>query len=237
VTKVLVIDDEVRFVRALAISLRARGYDVETASTGEEGLEVAAHGHPDVIVLDLGLPGIDGLDVLRALRGWATVPVIVLSARHGEPSKVDALDAGADDYVTKPFGMDELLARLRAVVRRSVPAEDAPVVSTDDFTLDLAAKTAVTADGTAVHLTPTEWGVVEVLVRNEGKLVSQRQLLQDVWGPQYEKETDYLRVYLAAIRRKLEPDTSRPRYFITEPGMGYRFQPSAKEPRRSHPPA
>jgi len=224
VTKVLLIDDEVRFARALAISLRARGYDVDTATTGEQGLEQAAHGHPDVVVLDLGLPGIDGLDVLRGLRGWTTVPVIVLSARHGEPSKVDALDAGADDYVTKPFGMDELLARLRAVMRRTVPADEAAAVTTDDFTLDLAAKTAAGLDGTPIHLTPREWGVVEVLVRNEGKLVSQKQLLQEVWGPQYETETDYLRVYLAGIRRKLEPDTSRPRYFITEPGMGYRFQ-------------
>jgi two-component system KDP operon response regulator KdpE len=223
-TKVLVIDDEVRFARALAISLRARGYDVDTATTGEQGLEQAAQGHPDVVVLDLGLPGIDGLDVLRGLRGWTTVPVIVLSARHGEPSKVDALDAGADDYITKPFGMDELLARLRAVVRRATPDSAAPVIATDDFTLDLAAKTACAADGTAIHLTPREWGVAEVLVRNEGKLVSQKQLLQDVWGPQYEKETDYLRVYLAGIRRKLEPDSSRPKYFITEPGMGYRFQ-------------
>jgi two-component system KDP operon response regulator KdpE len=224
VTKVLVVDDEVRFLRALAISLRARGYDVETATTGEAGLALAARTHPDVVVLDLGLPGIDGLDVLCGLRGWSGVPVIVLSARHGEPTKVEALDAGADDYVTKPFGMDELLARLRALVRRAAPTEDAPVVSTDDFRLDLAAKTASTGDGSAIHLTPTEWGVVEVLVRNEGKLVSQRQLLQEVWGPQYEKETDYLRVYLAAVRRKLEPDSSRPRYFITEPGMGYRFQ-------------
>jgi two-component system KDP operon response regulator KdpE len=224
VTKVLVIDDEVRFARALAISLRARGYDVDTATTGEQGLEEAAHGHPDVVVLDLGLPGIDGLDVLRGLRGWTTVPVIVLSARHGEPSKVDALDAGADDYVTKPFGMDELLARLRAVLRRTTAADEPAVVATEAFTLDLAAKTATAADGTPIHLTPREWGVVEVLVRNEGKLVSQKQLLQEVWGPQYETETDYLRVYLAGIRRKLEPDTSRPSYFITEPGMGYRFQ-------------
>ncbi len=223
-TKVLLIDDEERFARALAISLRARGYEVDTATSGEEGLEQAAHGHPDVVVLDLGLPGIDGLDVLRGLRGWTSVPVIVLSARHGEPSKVDALDAGADDYVTKPFGMDELLARLRALVRRATPIEAEPVVTTDDFSLDLAAKTATDDDGTAIHLTPREWGVVEVLVRNEGKLVSQKQLLQEVWGPRYETETDYLRVYLAAVRRKLEPDSSRPRYFITEPGMGYRFQ-------------
>jgi two-component system, OmpR family, KDP operon response regulator KdpE len=228
VAKILVVDDEERFLRALAISLRARGYEVDTATTGEEGLQLAARGHPDVIVLDLGLPGIDGLDVLRGLRGWTTVPVIVLSARHGEPTKVEALDAGADDYVTKPFGMDELLARLRAAMRRATTAADEPVVVTGDFTLDLAAKQATESDGTVIRLTPTEWGVVEVLVRNEGKLVSQRQLLQEVWGPQYEKETDYLRVYMAAIRRKLEPDSSRPRYFITEPGMGYRFQRGAE---------
>jgi two-component system KDP operon response regulator KdpE len=227
VTKILVVDDEERFLRALAISLRARGYEVDTATNGEQGLEAAAHGHPDVIVLDLGLPGIDGLEVLRGLRGWTDVPVIVLSARHGEPTKVEALDAGADDYVTKPFGMDELLARLRAALRRTTTAADEPVVVTEDFTIDLAVKQATAKDGTLVHLTPTEWGVLEVLVRNEGKLVSQRQLLQEVWGPQYEKETDYLRVYLAAIRRKLEPDSSRPRYFITEPGMGYRFHREA----------
>jgi two-component system KDP operon response regulator KdpE len=224
VTRILVIDDEERFLRALAISLRARGYEVETATTGEAGLELAARVHPELIVLDLGLPGIDGIDVVRALRGWTAVPVIVLSARHGEPSKVDALDAGADDYVTKPFGMDELLARLRALVRRTAPEEGAPVVTTADFTLDLAAMTATAPDGASIHLTPREWGVVEVLVRNEGKLVSQKKLLQDVWGPQYEKETDYLRVYLANVRRKLEPDSSQPKYFITEPGMGYRFQ-------------
>ena len=223
-TSVLVIDDEGPFVRALGISLRARGYDVETAATGEAGLAAAAQGHPDVVVLDLGLPGIDGLDVLRALRGWSTVPVIVLSARHNESTKVAALDAGADDYVTKPFGMDELLARLRATVRRGMPAGEEAVVVTAHFTVDLAAKKATTAAGGEVRLTPTEWRVVEVLVRNAGKLVTQQQLLHEVWGPQYSSETDYLRSYLAAIRRKLEPDSSRPRYFITEPGMGYRFE-------------
>jgi two-component system KDP operon response regulator KdpE len=225
VTKVLVIDDEVPFVRALGISLRARGYQVETAGNGEAALEIAARTHPDVIVLDLGLPGIDGLDVLRGLRAWSTVPVIVLSARHDETTKVSALDAGADDYVTKPFGMDELLARLRAAVRRVLlPAEKA-VITTDTFAVDLAAMKATDNSGDDIRLTPTEWRVVEVLVRNQGKLVTQRQLLQQVWGPQYEKETDYLRTYLAAIRRKLEPNPSRPRHFITEPGMGYRFEP------------
>ena len=222
-TKLLVIDDEAPFVRALGISLRARGYHVEVASTGEAGLEAAARFHPDVVVLDLGLPGMSGIDVLRGLRGWTQVPIIVLSARHAEATKVAALDAGADDYVTKPFGMDELFARLRAAVRRAVSAPDDPVIATDDFTLDLAAKTAKDADGTEIRLTPTEWGMVEVLVRNAGKLVPQRHVLKEVWGPQYEKETPYLRVYMAAIRRKLEPTPSKPRYFITEPGMGYRF--------------
>jgi len=224
VTKLLVIDDEAPFLRALAISLRARGYVVETATTGEAGLELAARVHPDAVVLDLGLPGLDGLDVLRALRAWTAVPVIVLSARHEEPTKVAALDAGADDYVTKPFGMDELLARLRATVRRIIPGQDEPVVTTPHFSLDFGAKRATDATGEEVRLTPTEWGVVEVLARNRGKLVSQRQLLQEVWGPQYETETEYLRVYLAAIRRKLEAEPSQPRYFITEAGMGYRFE-------------
>jgi two-component system KDP operon response regulator KdpE len=223
-TKLLVIDDEAPFLRALGVSLRARGYDVETATTGEAGLAVAAKAHPDVIVLDLGLPGMDGIDVLRALRAWTTVPVIVLSARHTEGVKVEALDAGADDYITKPFGMDEFLARLRATVRRTVPGQDEPVITTPHFSLDLAAKQVTAADGTVIRLTPTEWGIVVTLVRSRGKLVPQRQLLQEVWGPQYERETPYLRVHMAAIRRKLEPDSSRPRYFITEPGMGYRFE-------------
>jgi two-component system KDP operon response regulator KdpE len=176
-----------------------------------------------VVVLDLGLPGIDGIEVVRGLRGWTSVPIIVLSVRGDESDKVAALDAGADDYVTKPFGMNELLARLRAALRRRAPAEEEALVATPAFTIDLAAK-RVTREGEEVHLTPTEWHLVEMLVRNEGKLVSQRQLLQEVWGPQYETETNYLRVYLAQIRRKLEPDPSQPRYFITEPGMGYRFE-------------
>jgi two-component system KDP operon response regulator KdpE len=224
VTRILLIDDEAPFVRALGIGLRARGYDVVTATTGEQGLERAAHDHPDMVVLDLGLPGIGGLDVLRALRAWTAVPVIVLSARHAEVTKVEALDAGADDYVTKPFGMDELLARIRATARRVIPSQDEPVVTTPHFALDFAAKRAEDGDGANVHLTPTEWAIVGTLARNRGKLVSQRQLLQEVWGPAYEKETPYLRVYMAAIRRKLEPDASRPRYFITEAGMGYRFE-------------
>jgi two-component system KDP operon response regulator KdpE len=225
VTKVLIVDDEGPFVRALGIILRARGYQIETAAAGEAALEIAARAHPDIVILDMGLPGMDGLDVLRALRSWSAVPVIALSARHDEATKVAALDAGADDYVTKPFGMDELLARLRAAVRRVLPSTEEAVVSTETFSIDLGATKATDRSGSDIRLTPTEWRVVEVLVRNRGKLVTQRQLLQQVWGPQYEKETDYLRTYLAAIRRKLEPNPSRPRHFITEPGMGYRFEP------------
>jgi two-component system, OmpR family, KDP operon response regulator KdpE len=222
-TRVLVVDDEPQIRKALAVNLQARGYDVDLAASGEEGLHLAAAHHPDLVLLDLGLPGIDGIEVVRGLRGWTTVPVIVLSVREAEHDKVAALDAGADDYVTKPFGMHELLARLRAALRRVRPVAEEPVVSTPDFTVDLAAK-RVSVHGEEVHLTPTEWGILEVLVRNPGRLVTQRQLLQQVWGPQYERETNYLRVYLAQLRRKLEPDPSRPRYLVTEAGMGYRFE-------------
>jgi two-component system, OmpR family, KDP operon response regulator KdpE len=221
--RILVVDDETRFARALAISLRARDYAVDVAVSGEDGLALAASVHPDVIVLDLGLPNLDGLDVLRALRAWTAVPVIVLSARDQDASKVEALDLGADDYVTKPFSMDELLARIRAALRRATKADDSPTIANEHFSIDLAAKQITDATGALVHLTPTEWHVLEMLVRHRGKLVTQRQLLQEVWGPQYETETDYLRVYMAALRRKLEPEPSAPRYFITEPGMGYRF--------------
>ena len=223
VGRVLVVDDEPQILRALTTNLRARGYTVDAAGTGEEALRLAAELHPDVVVVDLGLPGIDGIEVVRGLRGWTSVPVIVLSVRDAEGDKVMALDAGADDYVTKPFGMNELLARLRAALRRSTTAEEAPVVETPHFRIDLAGRKA-TVNGGEVHLTPTEWQLVEVLVRNDGKLVSTRQLLQEVWGPRYEVETNYLRVYMAKVRGKLEPDSSRARYFITEPGMGYRFE-------------
>ena len=221
--RVLVVDDEPQIRRALATNLRARGYDVDLAASGEEALVLAAERHPDVVILDLGLPGIDGIEVVRGLRGWTSVPIVVLSVREDEVDKVAALDAGADDYVTKPFGMNELLARLRAALRRAAPADEEATVVTEAFTIDLAAK-RVSRGGEEVHLTPTEWHLIEVLVRHQGKLVSQRQLLQEVWGPQYETETNYLRVYLAQVRRKLEPDPSRPQYFITEPGMGYRFE-------------
>ncbi len=221
-TRVLVVDDEPPILRALTANLRARGYDADAAATGEEALRLAAARRPDAVVLDLGLPGMSGLDVIAGLRGWTATPIIVLSARGAERDKVAALDAGADDYVTKPFGMDELFARLRAAVRRAAPVHEAAVVETPDFTVDLAAKT-VSRGGQEVRLTPTEWGIVELLVRNQGKLVTQRQLLQGVWGPQYGDEANYLRVHMAHIRRKLEPVQGRPRYFVTEPGMGYRF--------------
>ncbi|MET8704611.1 MULTISPECIES: response regulator [unclassified Kitasatospora] len=224
-TRVLVVDDEPQIVRALVINLKARKYEVDAAHDGASALELAAARHPDVVVLDLGLPDMDGVEVIKGLRGWTRVPIIVLSARHASDEKVEALDAGADDYVTKPFGMDELLARMRAAVRRAEPVagEDGSVVVTDSFTVDLAAK-KVNRDGADIRLTPTEWHLLEVLVRNAGRLVSQTQLLQEVWGPAYRTETNYLRVYLAQLRRKLERDPSHPRHFITEPGMGYRFE-------------
>jgi two-component system KDP operon response regulator KdpE len=222
VTRVLVIDDEAALCRALRVNLTARDYDVTVAGDGTAGLAAMARERPDVVILDLGLPDMDGEEVIRGMRGWSTTPIIVLSAREQEAAKVAALDAGADDYVTKPFGMDELLARLRAAVRRAVPADEQPVVVTDDFTVDLGAKRVTTAAGD-VRLTPTEWQLLEVLVRNAGKLVSQRQLLHDVWGPSYTTEVNYLRVYMAQLRRKLEPDPAHPRHLHTEAGMGYRF--------------
>jgi two-component system, OmpR family, KDP operon response regulator KdpE len=222
-TRVLVVEDERRLRRALGINLRAHGYEVGLAEDGRSALQAASQKPPDAVVLDLGLPDVDGVEVIEGLRGWTQVPIIVLSARSGEPDKVVALDAGADDYVTKPFGMDELLARLRAALRRTQSTDEQPLIETDAFTIDLAATEARTRDGEPIRLTPTEWHVLEVLVRNEGKLVPQRQLLQEVWGPNYETETNYLRVYLAQLRRKLEPDPSHPRHLITEPGLGYRF--------------
>jgi two-component system, OmpR family, KDP operon response regulator KdpE len=224
VTRVLVVDDEPQILRGLTTNLAARGYEVNTAPDGGRALQLAADRRPDVVILDLGLPDIDGIEVIRGIRAWSSMPILVLSARDQERDMVLALDAGADDYVVKPFGMNELLARLRAAERRLRPSVEAAVVATPDFTVDLAASVVTTSEG-SVHLTPTEWHLVELLVRNAGKLVSQRQLLQEVWGPKYEAETNYLRVYMAQIRRKLEPDPAAPRYFITEPGMGYRFRP------------
>ncbi len=227
-TRVLVVDDEPQIRKALKVNLSARGYDVDLAASGEEALVLAADRHPDVVLLDLGLPGIDGLEVIHGLRGWSDVPIIVLSVRGEEADKIAALDAGADDYVSKPFGMGELLARLRATLRRHQPVDEVPVVVTAAFEVDLAAaRVTRTVEGgrDEIRLTPTEWSIVERLVRSPGRLVTQRQLLHEVWGPQYDHETNYLRVHLANIRRKLEPQPGAPRYFVTEPGMGYRFEP------------
>ncbi len=232
-TKILLVDDEPSFLRALGISLRARGYDMELASNGTDALELAATKHPQAIVLDLGLPDIDGTDVVLALRAWSKVPIIVLSARDSEEAKVAALDAGADDYVTKPFSMNELLARLRASLRRAAPAKETAIISTQHFNVDLMSKTITTSQG-EIKLTPTEWHLVEALVKNQERLVPQRQLLKEIWGPEYEKETNYLRVFMAQVRRKLEPDPSKPRYFITEPGMGYRFTISNIDPNSTN---
>ena len=223
-SRVLIVDDDTQLLRALRINLRARHYDVDLAPDGTTALAIAARNPPDLVILDLGLPDMDGIDIVHALRGWSTAPILVLSARGAQAEKVTALDAGADDYVTKPFGMDELLARIRSALRRTTPADTVPVIRTEAFTIDLAAKRLTTEAG-EIRLTPTEWHLLEILVRNPDKLISQRQLLSEVWGPNYATETNYLRVYMAQLRRKLEREPSRPRYLLTEPGMGYRFHP------------
>jgi len=221
--RVLVVDDEPQILRALQIKLGNAGYLVDAAATAKDALAQAAMRPPDAVILDLLLPDGSGTEVCRELRRWSSAPILVLSAVGDEREKIAALDAGADDYVTKPFGMGELLARIRAALRRSVPATEAAAVVTDAFTIDLAAKRVANEQG-EIRLTPTEWHLVEVLVRNAGRLVTQAALLREVWGPEYGTETNYLRVYMAHIRRKLEPNPSAPRYFITEPGMGYRFE-------------
>ncbi|MCH6469239.1 response regulator [Sinomonas terrae] len=223
-TRVLVVEDEAQIARALQINLRVHGYEALTAPSGEAALEAAASTPPDIVVLDLGLPGMDGVDVIRRLREWTSVPIIVLSARHAAEDKVEALDAGADDYVTKPFGLEELLARLRAAARRSAVRPEVPRVQTADFSVDLAAR-RVEREGKDVRLTPTEWSILALLVRQPGTLVTQRELLTQVWGPAYAKEAQYLRVYMAQLRRKLERDPSNPRHLKTEAGIGYRFDP------------
>ncbi|RXR28101.1 response regulator transcription factor [Oerskovia turbata] len=222
--RVLVVDDDAGLVRALAINLRAHGWDVTVAMTGAEALDAAASARPDVILLDLGLPDLTGFEVIEGVRGWSAVPIVVLSARQLGDDKVDALDAGADDYVTKPFAMNELLARLRAAVRRAQPAEvSEPVVEAGDLLIDLARRRVLRA-GQEVRLSPTEWSLLEVLVRHRGRMVGRLQLLHDVWGPAYSAETNYLRVYTAQLRRKLEDDPANPRHIITQPGMGYLFE-------------
>jgi two-component system, OmpR family, KDP operon response regulator KdpE len=229
VTRVLIVDDEPQILRALRINLRVRQYEVHTAATGAEALEMAAAHPPDLVILDLGLPDMEGVDVIAGLRGWTAAPIIVLSGRADSADKVEALDAGADDYVTKPFGVEELLARMRAATRRTGAAEDSPRVVLGEITVDLAAKRVTRHaghDGSAdIRLTPTEWHLLEVLLRNPGRLLSQKQLLHDVWGPGYDNASGNLRLYMAQLRRKLEPDPARPRWLITEPGMGYRYQP------------
>ncbi|HXW44877.1 MAG TPA: response regulator [Streptosporangiaceae bacterium] len=230
-TAVLVIDDEPQIVRALRINLRVRQYEVHSAGTASEALEIAARHPPDLVILDLGLPDLDGVEVIHGLRGWTDAPIIVLSGRADSTDKVEALDAGADDYVTKPFGMDELLARMRAVTRRASADGDAPQVRLGDLVVDLAAKRVFrpSAPGSDIRLTPTEWHLLEVLLRNPGKLMSQQQLLSEVWGPGYADATGNLRLYMAQLRRKLEPDSARPHWLLTEPGMGYRYQPDPED--------
>jgi two-component system KDP operon response regulator KdpE len=231
VTAVLVVDDEPQIVRALRINLRVRNYEVHAAGSAAQALELAAKHPPDLVILDLGLPDMDGVDVIHGLRGWTAAPIIVLSGRAATTHKLEGLDAGADDYVTKPFGMDELLARMRAVTRRSGAEGDAPQVKLGDLVVDLSAKRVMHADAKAadIRLTPTEWHLLEVLLRNPGKLLSQQMLLSEVWGPGYADATGNLRLYMAQLRRKLEPDPARPRWFMTEPGMGYRYQPDPDE--------
>jgi len=276
VTRVLVVDDEPQILRALRINLRVREYEVHVAATGAEALQMASRYPPDLVILDLGLPDLDGVEVIQGLRGWTKAPIIVLSGRADSSDKVEALDAGADDYITKPFGVEELLARMRAAVRRTGAAEDLPKIRLGQLVVDLAAKRVTRqaavptgagptgagptgagptgagptgagptgagpaspgpagAGGLAAHpddirLTPTEWHLLEVLLRNPGKLLSRNQLLTEVWGPGYADATGNLRLYMAQLRRKLEPDPARPRWLITEPGMGYRYQPSPDE--------
>jgi len=236
-TRVLVVDDEPQILRALRINLRVRDYEVHVAATGAEALKVAAQYPPDLVILDLGLPDLDGVEVIAGLRGWTKAPIIVLSGRADATDKVGALDAGADDYVTKPFGVEELLARMRAVVRRTGAGEDMPQIRLGELVVDLTAKrvirqapvTAGTGGATGapedIRLTPTEWHLLEVLLRNPGKLLSRNQLLTEVWGHGYPDTTGNLRLYMAQLRRKLEPDPARPCWLITEPGMGYRYQP------------
>ena len=250
-TRVLVVDDEPQILRALRINLRVRQYEVFTAATGAEALAVASRHPPDLVILDLGLPDLSGLDVIQGLRGWTSVPIVVLSGRADSADKVEALDAGADDYVTKPFSMDELLARMRAAMRRAGEPDEQPRIRLGDLVVDLAAKRVEhaapasisrtgpdtgSADGMApadgdIRLTPTEWHLLEVLLRHPGKLMSQQQLLTEVWGPGYANATGNLRLYMAQLRRKLEPDPARPRWLITEPGMGYRYQPDPDDDR------
>lgn len=228
VSKVLVVDDDHQIREALRRGLRARGYEVLTAGNGETALDVLAGASVDVVVLDLGLPGIDGHEVIRRLRSFSDVPVVVLSVRESQSEKVTALDAGADDYVVKPFGMDELLARMRAALRRARPEEARPKLKFGDLQIDLA-RQFLTLEGEPVHLTPTEYRLLEALATNAGKLLTHSWLLRRVWGPAYDRESHYVRVYVQQLRQKLGDDPGHPRYIITEPGLGYRWKPEPDE--------
>ncbi|HEY9324110.1 MAG TPA: response regulator transcription factor [Agromyces sp.] len=232
--RILLADDDDQLQRALRITLAARGYEVVAARDGAEAIDLAANAHPDLILLDLGMPRVDGLDVIRAVRAWSKVPILVLSGRTDSAEKVDALDAGADDYVTKPFAMDELLARIRARARSTSGEADAAAHAIGALTVDLAAKTIRSTDAsgnaTSVRLTPTEWRLLELFLKNPGKLLTRQMLLSEVWGPFHANDAGYLRLYVAQLRRKLEPTPSEPRFFLTEPGMGYRFEPGAASP-------
>ncbi len=222
-TFVLVVEDDPAIVRTLTINLRARGYDVEAVGDGRSGLQAVDERPPDLVLLDLGLPDLDGVEVLRRMRAGSRVPVLVLTARHESDDKVEALDEGADDFVTKPFDMNELLARVRALLRRAGGSDEPLVVETEHFRLDVTERQA-TVGGEPAHLTPTEWQILEVLARHGGRLVRHQELLREVWGPAYARETNYLRVYMSQIRRKLEPDPGAPRYLLTDPGIGHRLR-------------
>jgi len=227
--KILIADDDPQILRALRVTLRARGYEIVTAEDGKAALNAVIEHHPDLVMLDLGMPRLDGLAVIEGIRGWSQIPILVVSGRTGASDKVEALDIGADDYVTKPFSIDELLARIRALTRRVPTSDNEPVVVLGDVTVDLSAKHVVrTVSGKteAIRLTPTEWRILEVLLRNPGKLVTRQTLLTEIWGPHHTSDTGYLRLYVAQLRKKLEADPSTPRHLLTEAGMGYRFQPA-----------
>jgi len=226
--RILIADDDPQILRALTVTLRARGYEIVTAGDGAQAIELAAAQHPDLVMLDLGMPKVTGVDVIVALRGWTQVPILVVSGRSDAADKVDALDAGADDYVTKPFAIDELLARVRALTRRVVATDDEPIVRFGDVSVDFSAKKVTRSVG-AVRLTPTEWRILELLVRNPGKLISRESLLTQIWGPHHTRDTGYLRLYFAQLRKKLEPVPAHPRFFVTVLGMGYRFVPDGVE--------
>lgn len=226
--KIVVADDDRQILGALRIILTARGYDVVVAADGKQALDRVIDGHPDLVVLDLGMPGLDGFAVIEAIRGWSTVPILVISGRTDSAEKVEALDRGADDYVTKPFATDELLARIRALVRRMPAAGDEPTAAFADVVVDLAGR-RVTRNGHPVRLTPTEWQILSLLVRNPDRLVTREAILTEVWGPHHTSDSGYLRLYLSQLRKKLEPQPSHPRFLITEAGMGYRFVPGGQE--------